>query len=134
MTHHFKYFNFTHGCFFGLFLFVRVLELFNGYKIFLFHISALQYDTICSLTDGRENLVFLHYILFLLIFNNIFLCNIINLLIRRKQNALGKYQRTFCFNLKPDWIRKYRKYKILSTNNFISKCQSWTESNKIIWS
>ena len=64
MIHHFEDFNFTHGGFFGMLLLVGIFEFFDGNKIFLLYISALQNDSVGSLSNGRENLVFLHYILF----------------------------------------------------------------------
>lgn len=132
MTHHFEYFDFSHGGFLGMFLFVSVFELFDGYEIFLFHISALQYNTICSLADGWENLVFLHYILFLLIFNNIFLCNIINLLIRRIQICVGKISNNFLLEsksrvkMKMQQVQNCKHYLIWfpSVNHELSQIES----------
>lgn len=46
-------------------LLIGIFEFFDGNKIFLFYIPTLQNDSVGSLSYGRENLVFLHYILFL---------------------------------------------------------------------
>ncbi len=64
MIHHFKDFNFTHGSFLGMLLLIAIFEFFDGDKIFLLSISTLQNDSVGSLSNGGENLVFLHYILF----------------------------------------------------------------------
>lgn len=43
-----------------MFFLVRLLEFFDGDVDFGFDVPTLEYYPICSLPNGRENLVFLH--------------------------------------------------------------------------
>ena len=114
MIHHFKYFNFSHGSFFGVLLLVGIFEFFDGYKIFLLNVSTLQNHSVRSLSNSRENLVFLHYILFLyLTIYSLFYYKIIDMWQKEKK---------FC---KP-------RLKFLLFDKFYLLCANFTQKSLIV--